>query len=169
MVERVLPGLFGAWVVASTGEVMAAGPIRRADLIAELAAEGTAEAQTDALEGDLERLAARLGVAWSHQVSWVETPIAVRTLTEEDASAVVEVWSVAVVAADDGGVAPQQLWRTTRLDLVAGDGGGWRVAGAVSSPGPTPGVPAVVSGPGDRTAVLAAAAGDRPVLEWGQR
>jgi len=123
----------GQWV-ASTGELLGMGPIRRSELLAGHVASGSRRSILEGLEEDYQRLAERLPIP-AGELRLVEVPLTV-SATEVDDRAEIRVWSVVVFGAEQLG-APHVGWRTCRLRLVW-EGGGWKLASFTSTDGPTP-------------------------------
>jgi hypothetical protein len=127
-----------AGAVAMTGDVVTAGLISRRELIesfttadfgpelADLTSEQVTAMQLSMTETG--RSSAGLSVA--------EFPLRLRAVTRDANSAVVEVWSVLVIASADEPVA-RQSWRTVTVDLELVDGR-WLVDGWQSVEGPSP-------------------------------
>jgi hypothetical protein len=69
-------------------------------------------------------------------LTWTEVPLTARVLEGDRNEALVEVWSVLVVAAPEVDV-PRQAWRTVTVELVWEDRD-WKVAAWDSHLGPTP-------------------------------
>jgi hypothetical protein len=124
-------------VVASMGDVVRAGFISRRELIESWCTVGFGPrfaAETGrVIDSMLVELGSR-GVD-TGPLRVVEQPITVSS-TMTEASVVVRVWSVLVIAAPGAGPA-RQLWRTVTVTMVASDGR-WLVDGWESAFGPTP-------------------------------
>lgn len=128
-------------VVASTGDVVAAGFISRRELVESFCTERFgptfASESGRAIDAMLLELGAR-DVERS-ELALLEEPVTA-TSTVTAAGVQVRVWSVLVVAARGAGPA-RQVWRTVTVDMVEVDGR-WLVDGWVSQFGPTPAAPA---------------------------
>lgn len=146
-------------VVASTGDVVAAGFISRRELVASFCTERFgptfASESGRAIDAMLLELGAR-DVERS-DLAVLEEPVTA-TSTVTAAGVQVRVWSVLVVAAPGAGPA-RQVWRTVTVDMVEVDGR-WLVDGWVSEFGPTPAAPA--------EAPIDAAESVAVVLGWGR-
>ena len=124
--------------VAMTGEVARAGFISRRELIESFAtpsfgpvlADDTSEQMTSLLREFSERQADPAALQVTEQA------LRVRVATSTTTTALVDVWSVLVVALPTAATA-RVMWRTVSLDLLLIDGR-WLVDGWKSVPGPTP-------------------------------
>lgn len=130
--------------VALTGDIVRAGFITRADMIAALATPAFAPELAQDTTAQVEDLVAEIGSdeVVPSELTWLESPLTATVTTPAAADnpdrAEVEVWSVLVVAAPDG--IARQGWRTVTLNLSWVDGD-WRIDGWSSRPGPTPALP----------------------------
>lgn len=124
--------------VRLSGEVARAGFITRGDMIRLLSSERFGDELIDRTDTQLGELSEALGDAFivSPQLTWHETPLTAEVVEGDDQRAVIEVWSVVVLATPDAGV-PRQLWRTVEIELVWEDHD-WKVDEWDSWPGPTP-------------------------------
>jgi hypothetical protein len=124
--------------VSVSGDIATAGFITRNDLIESIASSAYAEELAALSSRQLEDLSIELGEAGvaPDQLVWSEIPVRARTVSAEDRSAVVEVWSVLVVGVPGVG-APRQVWRTVTVELVW-ERDDWRIDGWDASAGPTP-------------------------------
>jgi hypothetical protein len=151
------PVVVAADVVALTGEVVAAGPISRRELIESFTTADFGPTLADTTAAQLSELQFEFGVAGLSPADLraIEVPVTARLVDRNDRRARVEVWSVMSVSVERSGGA-RQVWRTVGvdLDLVEGE---WLVDGWHSILGPTPALApeAPVSSAGDVAAVLA--------------
>jgi hypothetical protein len=102
--------------VASSGELLAMGPIRRHDVLAVAVSSAALSAMAANLERDLGRLADRLPIPAS-ELRLIEVPLTVDATVGIEGSADVRVWSVVCFGADGLGP-PRVVWRTSHLTLV---------------------------------------------------
>jgi hypothetical protein len=128
------PAVVAAQWVASTGELLGMGPIRRSELLSGHVASGSRRSVLGGLEEDYQRLADRLPIP-AAELRLLEVPLTV-SATEAGEIVEVRVWSVVVFGAEQLG-APHVGWRTCRLQLVWEEGG-WKLASFMSTDGPTP-------------------------------
>jgi hypothetical protein len=151
------PVVVAADVVALTGEVVAAGPISRRELIESFATADFGPALADTTSAQLSELQLEFGVAGISptDLQAIELPVTARLVERDDDRARVEVWSVMAVSLERSGGA-RQVWRTVGVDLDLVDGE-WLVDGWHSTLGPTPALApgAPVSSAGDVADVLA--------------
>ena len=144
--------------VALTGDVVTAGFISRRVMIDSFTTARFGTELADMTSSQVTALLLELGARDADAASLrvVEQPLAARTISEGPNRAVVDVWSMLVVAVPGAGPG-RQVWRTVRVELVA-DELGWLVDGWTSTLGPTPALApqATIS---DADAVL-------DVLEW---
>jgi hypothetical protein len=121
--------------VASTGELLGMGPIRRHDVLAAWVSGDALPAIAANLERDLGRLADRLPIPAS-ELRLVEVPLTVDAAVGDEGSADVRVWSVVVFGADGLGP-PRVVWRTSHLTLVW-ENEAWKLSSFTMTEGPTP-------------------------------
>lgn len=144
--------------VALTGDVVTAGFISRRVMIDSFTTSRFGTELADATSSQVTALLLELGArdADSALLRVIEQPLSARTISQGPDRAVVDVWSMLVVAVPGAGPG-RQVWRTVRVELVA-DELGWLVDGWTSTLGPTPALApqATIS---EADAVLA-------VLEW---
>jgi hypothetical protein len=151
------PVVVAADVVALTGEVVAAGPISRRELIESFTTADFGPTLADTTASQLSELQLEFGVAGLSPADLraIEVPVTARLVDRDDRRARVEVWSVMSVSVERSGGA-RQVWRTVGvdLDLVEGE---WLVDGWHSTLGPTPALApdAPISSAGDVAVVLA--------------
>ena len=143
--------------VSVTGEIATAGFITRDDLIESIASSAYASELAALSSRQLEELSIELGEAGvaPSQLVWSESPLRARTVSADDRSAVVDVWSVLVVGVPGVG-APRQVWRTVTIELVW-ERDDWRIDRWAAAAGPTPALAsaAAVSTVEDIASVLA--------------
>jgi hypothetical protein len=121
--------------VASTGELLGMGPIRRQDVLAAWVSRDALTAIAANLERDLGRLADRLPIPAS-ELRLVEVPLTVDAAAGDEGSADIRVWSV-VVFGGYGLGPPRVVWRTSHLTLVW-ENVAWKLASFTTTEGPTP-------------------------------
>jgi hypothetical protein len=121
--------------VASTGELLGMGPIRRHDVLAASVSSDALPAIAANLERDLGRLADRLPIPAS-ELRLVEVPLTVDAAVGNEGTADIRVWSVVLFGAEGLG-APRVVWRTSHLTLVW-ENAAWKLAGFTTTEGPTP-------------------------------
>lgn len=128
-------------VVASTGDVVAAGFISRRELVESFCTERFGPAFASESGRAIDAMLLELGArdVERSDLAVVEEPVSA-TSTATATGVQVRVWSVLVVAAPGAGPA-RQVWRTVTVDMVEVDGR-WLVDGWVSRFGPTPAAPA---------------------------
>lgn len=124
--------------VGSTGDVVSAGFISRRVLIESFATPSFAPDLAERTSSQVTALLFELGDRGGDpsELDVVERPITAHVLSATDDTAVVEVWSVLVVAAPGTGPS-RQVWRTVKLVMVRSDGR-WLVDDWSSALGPTP-------------------------------
>lgn len=124
--------------VALTGDVVTAGFISRRVMIDSFTTSRFGTELADATSSQVTALLLELGARDADPASLrvIEQPLSARTISEGPDRAVVEVWSMLVVAVPGAGPG-RQVWRTVRVELVA-DELGWLVDGWTSTLGPTP-------------------------------
>lgn len=124
--------------VSLTDEVLAAGFISRRSLIESFSTDEFGGVLADVTSEQITNLLFELGErdADPTELKSIEQPITAQLVSESPTRAVVEVWSVMVVAAPDVGPG-RQVWRTVTIDLELADGH-WLVDGWHSVLGPTP-------------------------------
>jgi hypothetical protein len=124
--------------VSVTGDIATAGFITRDDLIESIASTDYAGELAALSARQLDELSIELGEAGvaPSQLVWSEIPLRARTISSDERSAVVEVWSVLVVGVPGVG-APRQVWRTVAIRLIW-ERADWRIDGWDASSGPTP-------------------------------
>lgn len=127
----------GIAAVSATGRIAMAGFISRRELIGSFTTPRFGPTLANETSAQLRDLAIELGSrdADTTEMSVFEQPVTA-TATNADHGAVVEVYSVLVVAVPGLGPA-RQVWRTVRLDMVQTEGR-WLVDGWSSERGPTP-------------------------------
>ena len=128
-------------VVASTGDVVAAGFISRRELVESFCTERFGPTLASESGRAIDAMLLELGARDidRDELAVLEEPVtATSTLTA--AGVQVRVWSVILIAAPGAGPA-RQVWRTVTVDMVEVDGR-WLVDGWVSEFGPTPAAPA---------------------------
>lgn len=124
--------------VAMTDDVVSAGFISRRTVIEAFATPDFAPVLANETSEQVKALLFELGNrdVEPSSLAVVEQPLTARALSASADRAVVEVWSVLVVAAP--GLGPgRQVWRTVTVDLELSDGR-WLVDGWSSVLGPTP-------------------------------
>ncbi|MFZ6003055.1 MAG: hypothetical protein ACOYXM_03910 [Actinomycetota bacterium] len=124
--------------VSVSGDIATAGFITRDDLIESIASSDYASELAALSSRQLGELSIELGEAGiaPSQLLWSEIPLRARTVSADDRSALVDVWSVLVVGVPGVG-APRQVWRTVTVGLVW-ERDDWRISGWNASAGPTP-------------------------------
>ncbi len=127
----------GIAAVSATGQVAHAGFISRRELIESFTTSKFGPVLADETSAQLRDLAGELGSRDTDAaaMSVFEQPVSA-IASVSDRGAVVEVYSVLVVAVPRLGPA-RQVWRTVRLEMVDVEGR-WVVDGWSSEPGPTP-------------------------------
>lgn len=124
--------------VAMTGEVVSAGFISRRMLIESFTTERFGAQLADETSAQVSALLLELGARDADPASLrvIEQPLTAQTVSETTDRAVVDVWSVLVVAVPEAGPG-RQVWRTVRVELELADRG-WLVDSWASTLGPTP-------------------------------
>lgn len=135
------PADAAAAAVAATGDVVMAGLITRRDLIASFTTADFGPELADVTSQQVTEM--RLAMTETGRspagLSAVEFPLRTRTLSRDETTATVEVWSLLVIASADEPVA-RQAWRTVTVDLQLVEDR-WLVDGWESADGPTPASP----------------------------